>query len=139
MMTTFNIGEKIRHFRTQKGYSQEVMADLLDISLTAYGKIENNKTNISLKRLQQIAQKLEVNELELLSYGEKNVYYIHNHRGNATSSGSIINNTLPKDYQDLIIRTSVLEKEVEKLNLENTYLKEIIDLIKNGKAVANNS
>jgi transcriptional regulator with XRE-family HTH domain len=132
-MTTFNIGDKIRHFRTQKGYSQENMAEMLDISLTAYGRIETNKTNVSLKRLQQIAQKLEISELELLSYGDKNVYYIHNHRGNATSSSAIISHNLPAEYQELVMKTSILEKEVEKLTLENTYLKEIIDLMKNGK------
>lgn len=34
------IGEKIRIFRQQKGYSQENLAQMLDISLNAYSKIE---------------------------------------------------------------------------------------------------
>lgn len=40
------IGDKIRNMRTIKGYSQENMAEMLGISVTAYAKIERGETDI---------------------------------------------------------------------------------------------
>ncbi|MBD2699334.1 helix-turn-helix transcriptional regulator [Spirosoma sp. BT702] len=62
-----SIGEKIRLQRLQRGLSQENMADLLNLSTTAYGDIERGKTDLTLSRLTQIAQALDVAPLSLLS------------------------------------------------------------------------
>lgn len=59
--------EKIRLQRLQRGLSQENMADLLNLSTTAYGDIERGKTDLTLSRLTQIAQVLAVSPLVLLS------------------------------------------------------------------------
>lgn len=48
------VHEKIRQLRLEKGYSQEVMAEELQISTTAYGDVERGKTELSLSRLEQI-------------------------------------------------------------------------------------
>ncbi|WP_461105382.1 helix-turn-helix domain-containing protein [Spirosoma koreense] len=69
-MSTFsNRGpaEKIRLQRLQRGLSQENMADLLNLSTTAYGDIERGKTDLTLSRLTQIAQVLDVSPLTLLT------------------------------------------------------------------------
>lgn len=52
--------EKIRLQRLQRGLSQENMADLLNLSTTAYGDIERGKTDLTLSRLTQIATVLDV-------------------------------------------------------------------------------
>jgi XRE family transcriptional regulator, regulator of sulfur utilization len=62
-----NIGEKIRLYRVQKGFSQENLAEALHISVTAYGDIERNKTEVSVKRLFKICQVLEVDINTILS------------------------------------------------------------------------
>ena len=59
--------EKIRLERLQRGLSQENMADLLNLSTTAYGDIERGKTDLTLSRLTQIADVLGVSALALLS------------------------------------------------------------------------
>ncbi len=63
-----NIGDKIRKIRSLKGFSQENMADSLDISLVAYGDIERNKKDISLKRLTQIAMILNITIIDILLF-----------------------------------------------------------------------
>ncbi|MCF6222858.1 MAG: helix-turn-helix transcriptional regulator [Flavobacteriaceae bacterium] len=50
-----NILNKLRLARNEKGYSQEYMAEKLDISQKSYCKIENGCTNLSVTRLKQIA------------------------------------------------------------------------------------
>ncbi|WP_460945383.1 helix-turn-helix domain-containing protein [Spirosoma daeguense] len=62
-----SIAEKIRLQRLQRGLSQENMADLLNLSTTAYGDIERGKTDLTLSRLTQIAQALDVSPLTLLT------------------------------------------------------------------------
>ncbi len=64
------LGEKIRYFRKLKGLSQEDLAYELDISLTAYSKIERNITDINFSRLLQITKVLDISLVELLSVNE---------------------------------------------------------------------
>lgn len=65
------IGEKIRHFRKLKGFSQDDLAHELDISLTAYSKIERNITDVNFSRLSQIAKVLNITLVDLLSADKK--------------------------------------------------------------------
>ncbi len=58
----------MRCLRVQKGLSQENMAYDLDISITAYSKIERGLVNITLARLDQIANSLNVSLIKMVSY-----------------------------------------------------------------------
>lgn len=91
------IGEKIRYFRKLKGLSQEDLAHELDISLTAYSKIERNITDVSFSRLTQIADVLKVSLLDVL-IADKNY------------------NTLKDEIQQL--KLTLAEKNQEIINLQ---------------------
>jgi transcriptional regulator with XRE-family HTH domain len=60
------LGNEIRIQRVIKGYSQEYMANRLEISQNAYSKLERNETELSVKRLLQIASILEVQATQFL-------------------------------------------------------------------------
>lgn len=60
------IGANVRSARMQKSYSQEYMATSLGISQSYYARIENDQADISLSRLSQIADILEVSVTKLL-------------------------------------------------------------------------
>jgi len=64
-----NVLKRIKEIRMQKGYSLENMAMELNISDSAYRKIENNQTKLSLDKFLQIAKVLDVPINDLL--GEK--------------------------------------------------------------------
>jgi transcriptional regulator with XRE-family HTH domain len=49
------IGQNIRKWRELKGIKQELLANHLGITKGALSNIENNKTDISLRRIEQIA------------------------------------------------------------------------------------
>lgn len=55
-----DIREKIRIARVTKGYSQNYMAEQLNISQRAYCKTECGKTKLSLRRFLVIVQILEI-------------------------------------------------------------------------------
>jgi transcriptional regulator with XRE-family HTH domain len=60
------IGELIRIERAKKGYSQEYMAFMLDISQSTYSKLESESLELNVKRLYKIAEILDVNVFEIL-------------------------------------------------------------------------
>lgn len=45
------LGDKIRQVREQKGYSQEQLADMMDINRSTISKIENGKFSITVDYL----------------------------------------------------------------------------------------
>ncbi len=61
------ISNNIRRLRGLRELTQENVANDLGISLTAYGRIEKGKADISLSRLRQIADYFEVSESSLLT------------------------------------------------------------------------
>lgn len=65
-MEELEIHERIRIQRQRKGYSQEAMAFELGISQGTYSKIERGETEITAKRLCEIADILKINVIELL-------------------------------------------------------------------------
>ena len=56
-----DVGEKIRLQRMTKKNSQEYMAFMLDISQPAYSKIERDETELTIQRIFDIAEILEIN------------------------------------------------------------------------------
>lgn len=61
-----DVGEKIRIQRLTKKYSQEYMAFMLEISQAAYSKIERDETELTIKRIYEIAEILEINPFTLM-------------------------------------------------------------------------
>ena len=98
------LGDKIRYFRNIKGWSQEEMADKLELSLPAYSKIERNITDVGFKRLTQIAKVLGITVVDLLSVSSK-----------------------PSEQSDLQKLLNERDKEINKLQ------KKIIELLEKKK------
>lgn len=60
-------GQRMKNFRIQKGWRQDVPARLLDISVPAYSKMESGATDINLSRLEKIAVVYGVELISLLA------------------------------------------------------------------------
>ena len=50
-----SVGGKIRRMREDNKWSQQIIAERLNISIPAYSKIETGVTDVNLSRLEQIA------------------------------------------------------------------------------------
>ncbi len=57
---------RIRKFRQLQDYSQEFMAMKMGITMSAYSKIERGKTELTLFRLTQIAEVLQLDLMDFL-------------------------------------------------------------------------
>lgn len=70
-------GEKIRIRRLLKNYSQEYMAFMLEISQAAYSNLERDETELTIKRVYEIAEILEVSPFELMPPPKFGSYFDH--------------------------------------------------------------
>ncbi len=64
------MGERLREYRNKMHYTQEQAAEVLDMSLTYYGKVERGLNGLSLEKLVLAYHRLEVDPVYLLT-GEK--------------------------------------------------------------------
>lgn len=60
-------GENVRQIRKEKGFSQEALADLASIDRSYMGHIERGDQNITLTKVFQIADALEISVQALFS------------------------------------------------------------------------
>ncbi|MNL01110.1 anaerobic benzoate catabolism transcriptional regulator [compost metagenome] len=67
------LGEKFRILRQKKGVNQKAMADLLEISIPAYSKLETGITDPNFSRINQIAEVHNLSLRQFLDVGEEGV------------------------------------------------------------------
>ena len=106
---------RIKRIREFRNYTQQYLADKLDISQNAYSKIENGTTKLTIDRLEQVAKLLDVPVESILS-NEKQVFNVENH---AKFYAHIEN--LHEENKEL------LQKQVEFLQLQNEKLMSTIE------------
>jgi len=64
------VGSTIRRLRVDNNWSQQIIADHLNISIPAYSKIETGVTDVNLSRLEQIAHFFNIDLSHLFSDGK---------------------------------------------------------------------
>ena len=62
-----NTSLKIKKYRELKNYTQDYMAEKLDISQNTYSKIENGGIKLTVHRLKQISDILETTVEEIIN------------------------------------------------------------------------
>jgi len=66
------VGAKIRHLRKTRGYSQEEVAEKLNISQSAYARIENGESQSWASHIEQLSTIFEVKPKSFLSKQKEN-------------------------------------------------------------------
>ncbi len=113
------IGTKVKTLRELKNFTQEYMAKHLEMTVSGFGKIERNESEVSYQKLEKIAEILGIQVEDLVSFNEKLVFNImHNKTGN----GYVVNNgALEKEklYEQIIVNQkeeiATLRTIIEKL------------------------
>ena len=83
-----NLGRKIRMVRESRQLSQEYVAGRMKISQQAYSRLEQDGENVSLKRLKQLAEALEVPLQTLI--GDDDLYIQQNYNQQGGNAGSVL-------------------------------------------------
>lgn len=105
-------GEKIREYRKKKGFNQEDIASRLNMSQSAYAKIENGKTSLDVDRLLLISEYLEVPINDLLPESRGQNVQFNNKDGYQVEHFYADGRELLKEKERYI---QMLEKELEFL------------------------
>lgn len=70
MFILTSIGNRISYVRKKRGYTQEKLAELADISVQFLSDIENNKKNMTVTTLKNIADSLNITT-DYIIYGRE--------------------------------------------------------------------
>lgn len=122
------VGEKIKTVREIKKLSQEDMAHKLGLTVSTYARLERGESRMYLQVLEEIAQILEMNVIDLLSVGEKNVVLIVGENGTATENFHTINNGIDAETMTALLKAK--DEVIERQNEHIASLKEIIEMMK---------
>ncbi len=63
-------GKRLKKLRESLGYTQEKMAEVLEVSVTLYKKMEKGSYNISVKTLRRLKEKFNVS-IDYIMFGEQ--------------------------------------------------------------------
>ena len=129
-----SVNDKIRTIRETRNWSQEDMAEKMNMSKNGYAKIERGETKLNLHKLEQIANIFNIDVLELIKNDDKNVLFFMNDH-NTNYYGSNENLTSEIDLLKLTIshKDELLKQRdlvIEQKDSEISALKEIISLLK---------
>ena len=93
-------GQQLQLLRLERNLTQEQMGEKLNLSTSAYCKIEYGETDLTLTRLYKIAQALDISFMDLLAridnYTDTDSYYKKNN-----SANNVLNNNDPESYNTL--------------------------------------
>ena len=103
-----NIGNNIKQIRELKNFTQEYVADEIEVSQSTYSRIENGTAPIKIDTLQRIAEVLEVDLNTLIS--TNNVF----HFKDATNQYGYVNNQTNNiiDREDV---RKMIQEELKKV------------------------
>ncbi len=102
--------ENIRNLREEHNLSQDDMAEKLGMSVNGYGKIERGQSDLSLKRLQQIAEVFDIDVSEIVKSTDKEMALVigENH--------GVMQNNYHADSTEIEKLTLIIQHQQEKIN-----------------------
>lgn len=113
------VGKKIKQLRELRNFTQQYMADQLNMSLSGYGKIERDESDITLGKLEAISKILDTNLGGILDFDSTQIF---NQWDNQVANA----NGIVKNQQI----NSSSEEDIEKLKRDVEALKQKINSIK---------
>lgn len=121
------IGDNIREIReVEKNYKRSFLADSLNISTRAYGNIENNITDITLDRLEEIAKILDCTPVYILNYQDYKKRFYDQFHENAIRNKSLINQQIFQNapsHKIIILQEELLKSERNRIALLEALLR----------------
>jgi XRE family transcriptional regulator, regulator of sulfur utilization len=116
------IGNNIRRIREIKNYTQEAVADMVGMSVSAYGDIERGKSDVNFTRLGEIAAALEVKPEEIVTFGSV-TYNNSSESGIAGNNGTI--NNVPENI--VVMERGIFDKMMKDKDEEIAFLRKQMD------------
>lgn len=114
-------GFNIRKQREKKGFSQEYMANSLEISQASYARLENEETKVTVERLYKIAEILDLNISDFLNIDKLSIQTQNNNDG-SYANGYIQN----LHVESKEIYEKLIESKDQQIALLNETIKRLL-------------
>ena len=116
-MEDIMIGRKIKTFREMRNFTQEYMAEQLEMSVAGYSRIERDEVGININKLIKIASVLKVDITQILDFNDKQTFYNYGTTGdNSFSVHNHLSQQIFKKFED----------EVTNLKEEIIFLRSLV-------------
>lgn len=124
-MESIQIGSKIKKLRELKNYTQQYMAEQLNLTQSGYSKIETGEIDLTFSKLSDISKILQVNTIDIIGFDERKFFNNNNNNDNVNgnANGIII--------QDISAKVEKLYED--KIALLNEIIRAKDELIKKHK------
>ena len=104
------VGERLRNYRRQKGWSQEVLAERAELHPTYIGQLERGEKNATLETVSKVAQALDISLGQLF----ENISLVETKPDVATQCYGMIQRQSPQEQEMLFrILCSIIEYKDE--------------------------
>jgi transcriptional regulator with XRE-family HTH domain len=124
------IGTKIKRIREMRGITQEEIAEELNLTAQAYGRMERGETSISAERLGKIAEKLGVNTDEIMRYDEnKFIISGNSNNGEASESNLQFNLNIYERDQTIEVLKDTITNQQEQIKFLQNQVEKLTDLL----------
>lgn len=80
------LNDKIRVLREFNGWTQEQMAELMEISTNGYARLERGESKLKLEHLEKVAQLFKIDVADLMNATDKGVLFLLSDTENAFGS-----------------------------------------------------
>ena len=111
---TEKLAKAFKLLRISHKHTQEYVADLLDLSVSGYAKLEKGATELTIARVEEIAKLYNMSGLDLINFAVNDKIYINN----CQNTGTVGNNG--------IINVTNQAKEETKKETEIAEIKELL-------------
>lgn len=112
------LGEKLKKARISKNFTQEYLAEVLNVSQKTYSNFENDKTKPSFSHVEDIAKVLDVSVLDFLTGDSITV----NQNNNEVA--------IAQNYAEINTSEKLIEQYEQRLKDKDTeiaYLRKLLD------------
>lgn len=123
-----SVTSKIKRYREVRNFTQSYMAEQLDISQNTYSKIESGTIKLTVDRLRQISNLLNVPIEDILSSSDTQHYNVH--KSDIDKFYGYIENMQGENKELVNTTIGILNEQIGYLRKENERL---IDLLSEKK------
>jgi transcriptional regulator with XRE-family HTH domain len=130
MSVDLNLAERIKFMRNFYGWSQEQMAEKLQLATSSYAKIERGQSDVTFSKLQQIVEIFGIELSDLFKLNEKNVFnIICSTDVHEVSSINIYTCDAAKFQHENEKLKFIVEQKDKEINLLQQHLNELREVI----------
>lgn len=123
-------GTKIKRIREMLGKTQEEIAEKLNLTAQAYGRMERGETSINTERLEKIAGALGVSVDEILRFdGSKFLISGNSNNGEANESPLLFNLNIYESDKALELLKETISNQQEEIKYLHKQIEKLTDLL----------